>query len=181
MHRSSPDVSNNIYLLFFFLMPAHRCQELHVVPFCNFCWVFPVLSVMFWLDDKNGSRCPEVQRVHLYVTSHLGQEGSNAELQKVTNLNMNAHVWTDQPSVFTLNIYTDKRRSFYVTEGSQTSLLHSDVLFWCILKLKSINIGKVLVDSSLDFCISCATNKIYSPDDTEINGKLMNYMLMCNR
>lgn len=82
-----------------------RCQELHVVPFCNFCWLFPVLSVMFWLDDKNGSRCPEVRRVHLYVTSHLGQEGSNAELQKVTNLNMNAHVCTDQPSVFTLNIW----------------------------------------------------------------------------
>lgn len=54
--------------------------------FCcvNFC--ISALSVVFWFDDTNGRGGPQVQCTHLYVTSYLGQEGSDVSAHQVTNL-----------------------------------------------------------------------------------------------
>lgn len=44
------------------------------------------LLVVFRFDDKNGIGGPQVRCTHLYVTSHLGQEGSHGSEHQVTNL-----------------------------------------------------------------------------------------------
>lgn len=52
----------------------------------NFClFVFSALPVVFWFDDTNGRGGPQVRCTHLYVTSYLGQEGSDVLAQQVTN------------------------------------------------------------------------------------------------
>lgn len=107
-------------IVFFSYLPivAKNSMLFHFVTFAEF-----FLLCQSWLV-RWQKWCPEVQRVHLYVTSHLGQEGSNAEPQKVTNLNMNAHVCTDRSSVFTLNIYTDKSRPELFTAWCTLFLCH---------------------------------------------------------